>query len=258
MRLAGKVALITGASGGVGAVMAVRFAEQGARVVLVARRADALASVAAGIGANAMPLVADVTREDEVASAFARAVDAFGQIDVLVNNAAAPGEDRHIWEQTLDNWNAALDINVTAAMLCTREALNRSMLARRTGSILNLSSTAGYSVIARKSHYATAKAALSTFTKSVAVEVGAYGIRCNCIVPGRIDTQLYRDWIARLAAERGEDPEAMGAAAIAALPLRTLSTPDDVANLALFLASDESRTITGQSINCDSGAVMAG
>ncbi len=110
----------------------------------------------------------------------------------------------------------------------------------------------------RKSHYATAKAALRTFTKSVAIEVGKYGIRCNCIVPGRIDTQLYRDWIARLAAERGMDAGAVGAAELERLPLETLSTPDDIAALALFLASDESRTITGQSINCDSGAVMPG
>ncbi|CAN5335657.1 3-oxoacyl-ACP reductase FabG [soil metagenome] len=257
-RLEGRVAIITGASRGAGLVLAERFAREGARVMLVGRRADALAEAAAAIGDRALACVADVTKEADVAAAIDRAIDVFGQVDILVNNAAAPGQDRYIWEQTLENWNATLAIDLTAAMLCTREVLNRSMLARRTGAILNLSSTAGYAGIARKSHYATAKAALRTFTKSVAIEVGAYGIRCNCIVPGRIDTQLYRDWIARRAAEQGEDAEVLGATELARLPLRTLSTPDDIANLALFLASDDSRTITGQSINCDSGAVMAG
>jgi NAD(P)-dependent dehydrogenase (short-subunit alcohol dehydrogenase family) len=257
-RLAGKVAIVTGASGGAGAVMAARFAAEGARVVLAARRLELVEQAAAAIGGNAIAVAADVTREEDVAAMVARAVHAFGQVDVLVNNAAAPGQDRFIWEQTLDNWNATFAIDLTAAMLCTREVLNASMLARRTGAIVNLSSTAGMTGIPRKSHYATAKAALRTLTKSVALEVGEYGIRCNCIVPGRIDTALYRAWIARRAAEEGRDAEELGATELARLPLRTLSTADDIANLALFLASDESRTITGQSINCDSGAVMAG
>lgn len=257
-RLAGRVAIVTGASRGVGPVIAARLAAEGAKLVLVARREQAVTEAARAIGAEAIACVADVTRKDQVAAAVDRAIAAFGHVDILVNNAAAPGEDRFIWEQTLDNWNATIAIDLTAAMLCTREVLNRSMLARRAGSIVNLSSTAGYAGLPRKSHYATAKAALRTLTKSVAIEVGEYGIRCNCIVPGRIDTQLYRDWIARIAAERGEDADTVGASETARLPLRTLSTPDDIANLALFLASDDSRTITGQSINCDSGAVMAG
>ncbi len=201
---------------------------------------------------------ADVTDEHDVAAMVARAVAEFGQVDILCNNAAAPGQDRWIWEQTLDNWNATIAIDVTAAMLCTREVLNQSMLARRRGAILNFSSTAGYSGIVRKSHYVTAKASLRAFTKTVALEVGPYGIRCNCIVPGAIDTELWRKWVQRTADERGVDFATQRDKAVKGVALQDISTPEDVANLALFLASDESRTITGQSIPVDAGGYMQG
>lgn len=201
---------------------------------------------------------ADVTREDDVAAMVARAVSEFGRVDVMVNNAAAPGTDKWIWEQTLENWNATIAIDLTAAMLCTREVLNQSMLERRSGVILNFSSTAGFTAIPRKTHYVTAKAALRALTQTVAKEVGPFGIRCNCIVPGGIDTELWRNWVRRTAGEDGVDYETQRAKLLAGVALRDISTTDDVTNLALFLASDESRTITGQSILCDAGGYMLG
>jgi 3-oxoacyl-[acyl-carrier protein] reductase len=187
-----------------------------------------------------------------------RAVDEFGHVDIMCNNAAAPGTDLWIWEQTLENWNATIAIDVTAAMLCTREVLRQSMLERRSGVILNFSSTAGYNGMVRKSHYVTAKASLRAFTKAVALEVGEYGIRCNCIVPGSIDTELWRNWVQRMADEQGLDVEAHRARLLQGVALHDISSAEDVANLALFLASDESRTITGQSIPVDAGGVMQG
>jgi 3-oxoacyl-[acyl-carrier protein] reductase len=187
-----------------------------------------------------------------------RAMQEFGQVDIMLNNAAAPGKDLHIWEQTLENWNSTIAIDLTAAMLCSREVLNRSMLERKTGSIINFSSTAGWNGMPRKSHYVSAKAALRAFTKVVALEVGQYGIRCNCLVPGGIETELWTNWGKRLAAEQGIDFETWRAKSLEGVPLRTISQPRDIANLALFLASDEARTITGQSINCDAGGVMVG
>jgi NAD(P)-dependent dehydrogenase (short-subunit alcohol dehydrogenase family) len=188
----------------------------------------------------------------------ARAVEEFGHIDALCNNAAAPGTDRYIWEQTLENWNATIAIDVTAAMLCTREVLKQSMLERRAGVILNFSSTGAYAGMTRKSHYVTAKAALRAFTKVVALDVGEYGIRCNCVVPGAIDTQLWRNWVRRIADEQGVDYEVHRKRLLRGVALRDISSTDDVANLALFLASDESRTITGQSIPVDAGGFMQG
>lgn len=257
-RLDGKVAIITGASTGLGPVLGSLFVSQGAKVLLAARREELVRAAAEAAGPGAIAMRADVTDERDVAAMVSRAVDEFGHVDILCNNAAAPGQDRWIWEQTLDNWNATIAIDVTAAMLCTREVLNQSMLQRRRGVILNFSSTAGYSGVVRKSHYVTAKASLRAFTKTVALEVGPYGIRCNCIVPGAIDTELWRRWVQRTADEQGVDVADQREKSLKGVALRDISTPDDVANLALFLASDESRTITGQSIPVDAGGYLQG
>jgi 3-oxoacyl-[acyl-carrier protein] reductase len=257
-RLEGKVAIITGASTGLGPVMAEMFVREGAKVLLSARREALVQEVADRLGDDAVAMRADVTDEGDVVAMVGRAVEAFGQVDVLCNNAAAPGTDLWIWEQTLENWNATIAIDVTAAMLCTREVLNRSMLARGTGSIVNFSSTAGWNGIPRKTHYVTAKAALRAFTKTVALEVGPKGIRCNCLVPGGIETDLWVKWGERMAGEQGITFEEWKTKQLGSVALRDISTPRDIANLALFLASDESRTITGQSINCDAGGVMIG
>jgi NAD(P)-dependent dehydrogenase (short-subunit alcohol dehydrogenase family) len=255
-RLDGKVAIITGASTGLGPVMGQLFVREGARVLLAARRLELVELAAAAAGPGVIAMRADVTVEEDVVAMVARAVSEFGHVDVLLNNAAVPGQDTYVWEQTLENWNSTIAVDVTAAMLCTREVLKQSMLARRSGVILNFSSTAALSAMPRKTHYVAAKSALRAFTQSVANEVGPHGIRCNCIVPGGIDTELWQNWVRRTAAEQGVTFEEQRAKALAGTALRDISTTDDVANLALFLASDESRTITGQSIVCDAGSEM--
>ena len=257
-RLAGKVAIITGASTGCGPVMARLFVEQGAKVLLAARREELVQAAASDIGKNAIAIRADVTSEADVAAMVDRAMEEFGQVDIMLNNAAAPGQDKWVWEQTVENFNATIAIDLTAAMLCTREVLNRSMLERGTGSIINFSSTAGWTGMVRKTHYASAKAALRALTKTVALEVGPKGIRCNCLVPGSIETELWVNYGHRIAKEQGITYEEWKEKALATVPLRAISQPIDIANLALFLASDESRTITGQSINCDAGGYMVG
>ena len=257
-RLAGKVAIITGASTGCGPVMAKLFVEQGARVLLSARREDLVLEAAQAAGEGAIGMRCDVTSETDIAAMVDRAMTEFGQVDILLNNAAAPGQDKWVWEQTLENFNATIAVDLTAAMLCTREVLNRSMLARKTGSIINFSSTAAWPGMPRKTHYVSAKAALRALTKTVALEVGPKGIRCNCLVPGGIETDLWINWGKRMAAEQGVRFEDWKVKALEGVALRTISTPLDIAYLALFLASDEARTITGQSINCDAGGYMVG
>ena len=257
-RLEGKVAIITGASTGLGPVMGAMFVREGARVLLSARREELVREAAEAAGGGAIAMRADVTNEDDVAAMVARAVGEFGHVDIMCNNAAAPGTDKWVWEQTLENWNATIAIDVTAAMLCTREVLNQSMLERKSGVILNFSSTAGYNGLVRKTHYVTAKASLRAFTKAVALEVGPHGIRCNCVVPGSIDTELWQNWVRRMAGEQDVEYDALRERMLQGSPLRTISSVEDVANLALFLASDESRTITGQSIPVDAGGYMQG
>ena len=257
-RLAGKAVIITGASSGLGPVMAKLFVEHGARVMLAARRQDLVHEAAADCGPNAVAMRADVTVEEDVVAMVARTVETFGRVDVLCNNAATPGQDLSVWEQTLENWNATLAVDITAAMLCSREVLKQSMLERGSGAIVNFSSTAGLRGQVRKSHYVTAKASLRAFTKAVALEVGRKGIRCNCLVPGGIETELWDNWVRRTAAENGVDDETRRSELLAGVALRDISKPLDVANAALFLASDESRTITGQSIVVDAGGYMLG
>ena len=257
-RLEGKVAIITGASTGLGPVMGAMFVREGAKVLLSARRENLVQEAAAAAGEGAIAMRADVTDEDDVIAMVRRAVDEFGHVDIMCNNAAAPGTDLWIWEQTVENWNSTIAIDVTAAMLCTREVLKQSMLERRSGVILNFSSTAAYNGMVRKTHYVTAKASLRAFTKAVALEVGQYGIRCNCVVPGSIDTELWRNWVKRTADEQNADYETHRARMLQNVALRDISSTEDVAHLALFLASDEARTITGQSIPVDAGGYMQG
>ncbi|MCE7798601.1 SDR family oxidoreductase [Sphingobium sufflavum] len=258
-RFTGKVAIVTGASTGLGPVMARMLAEEGARVVMAARRIALVEEAAARIGEAAVAVQADVTQEADVAAMVDVAMDRWGQVDVMMNNAAVPGKDLYIWEQTLENWNATFAVDVTAAMLCSREVIRRSMLERRTGSIVNFSSTAGWNGLPRKSHYSAAKASVRVLTKVVAQEAGPHGIRCNCLVPGQIETDLLKNWFARTAQEEGISVEEKRAAVLSGVALTgVISTPEDVAKMALFLASDDARTITGQSINVDAGGVMIG
>jgi NAD(P)-dependent dehydrogenase (short-subunit alcohol dehydrogenase family) len=255
-RFTDRVAIVTGASTGLGPVLAKMLAAEGAKVVLAARRIDLVQKAAAEIGDAAVAVKADVTQEADVAAMVDVAMKKWGKVDIMMNNAAGPGIDKYIWEQTLENWNATIAIDVTAAMLCSREVVRRSMMERKTGVIVNFSSSAGQTGIPRKSHYCVAKAGLRILTKVLAKELAEYGIRVNCVVPGAIDTELLRNYHKRIAKERGITYEAQLAEATAAIPMRRFGPAEEFADFAMYLASDQSSYITGQSINCDGGHVM--
>ena len=256
-RMDGKVTVITGAGTGLGRVMAQLFAREGALLVLAARRKELLEETAATIDGDVLVVPMDVTKEDDVADMAAQAVAHYGRIDVLLNNAAKPSTDVDIWEQPLSVWNETIAVNLTGPMLCIREVTRQSMLEHRSGAIVNFSSTAGSTGIPRKSQYCVSKSGLRMLTNVAAQELGAYGIRVNCLIPGFIQTDVLTNHFQKMATDRGVSFEQIAEEGVAGLALRRISQPADIADAALFLASDDSRVITGQALVADAGRVMA-
>jgi citronellol/citronellal dehydrogenase len=192
VRLIERVAVVTGAGGGIGRAVACALAAEGADVVLAGRREELLAEVAEEIrvgGPRAIVVPTDVSVEADVKALFARAVEECGRIDVLVNAAAGVDEEVTVANMGPDVWQSIFDTALTGTMFCTRECLTRSMLARRAGAIVNVSSDAGLHGQAGKSHLSAAKAGVLKFSEAVAREVGPQGIRVNCIVPGAVSTE---------------------------------------------------------------------
>ena len=255
-RVDDKVVIITGAGEGLGRVMAQLFTREGAQVVLAARRPEPLEETRALVqaeGRDALVVPTDVTDEAAVEHMVATTVREFGRVDVMLNNASQPGIDLHVWEQTLENWNRCIAAVVTGPMLCTREVLKQSMLEQRSGSIVNFSSTASINGHPRKSHYAVAKSGLRLLTKTTAWEVGPYGIRCNCVVPGGIATDLLFNYWDRIAKERGVTAEVIREESTAGTALRKVALPEETAQAALFLASDESSFVAAANFMNDGG-----
>ena len=258
-RFAGRVVLITGAGTGIGRVLAASYAREGASVVLAGRREGPLEETAALVHETGSPCIvqaADVAVERDCIALVERTVARFGRVDVLLNNAGLPGTDMPVSEMTLENWNHTIGVNVTGPMLLAREALRQSMIRARSGNIQFFSSAAAKRVRARKAHYAVAKMGLIPLAQTLALEVGPLGIRVNTLVIGLVDGDLVDAWIHRTAGESGRAPDEIRAAMVADIPLRRAIDPQEVANLSLFLASDEASAITGQNVNVTAGAEM--
>ncbi|EHI13361.1 SDR family NAD(P)-dependent oxidoreductase [Mycolicibacterium thermoresistibile] len=249
--LSDSVALITGASGGIGRVLARRYAQRGARVALVARRRDELNVTAAAVteaGGEALVLVADIRDETQCADAVAATVARWGRLDVLVNNAAVPGSDQSVAEATVDNWNQVLATNLVAPMVLSREALCQAMIPAGSGNIQFLSSAAARNVAPGKAHYAAAKLALSALGQTLALEVGGTGIRVNTLVVGSVEGELLDRYVARRAAADGVSPDEVLSGLARSTKLGRLISPEEVADVSLWLASDAASAITGQDI----------
>jgi NAD(P)-dependent dehydrogenase (short-subunit alcohol dehydrogenase family) len=258
-RLAGKVAVITGAGSGLGRASALRFAEEGALVACVDLSEDAVAVTAdqiVGAGGQAVALGADVSVAADAERMTAATIRAFGRVDVVFANAGIPGAGNAM-ELEEEVWNRVIDVDLKGVWLSSKYAL-RDMVARGSGTIINTASTGGVVGIAGIFPYAAAKGGVVAMTKQLVADFGLRGVRANAICPGVVPTPLVTDtYEARARAGGSRDVEADARAALdeaaKKYPAGRLGRVEDVAALALFLASDESSWITGQAIAVDGG-----
>jgi|SRR5579871_2127022 3-oxoacyl-[acyl-carrier protein] reductase len=247
--LRGKVALVTGASSGLGLRFAECLAENGAAVALVARRADRIAALAAKIetaGGKALPIDADVRDRAAAQHAFDAAERAFGIVTILVNNAGVAHAGRAV-ELPQEEWQRVLSTNLDAVFFWAQEAARRMLAAGKTGAIVNIASVLGLGVDKGVIAYATAKAGVIQLTKALALELAFKGIRVNAIAPGWIVTELNRDY---LMSERG-------AALKRQIPIGRFGEERDLDGPLLLLVSDAGRFMTGATIVADGGQVVA-
>ena len=244
--LSDKVAIVTGASRGIGRAIALALAAQGAKVVASARNGEALAQLAEEIkaqGGDALAVVGDVALEDDANNLVKQAVEAYGQVDVFVNNAGIT-RDGLLLRMKNDDWDAVLDTNLKGAFLCTR-AVAKVMSKQRSGRIINISSVVGEMGNAGQANYCASKAGLLGLTKSVARELARRNVTVNAITPGFITTEMTEDMTEKAQEAMTEQ-----------IPLGRPGSAADVANAVVFLASDQSAYITGQVLGVNGGMYM--
>ena len=246
MKLEGRVALITGASQGIGHTCALALAREGATVAVAARnqpKLEELVSQIAASGGKAAAFVMDVAEEDQVKAGIKSALAQFGKIDILVNNAGIT-RDQLVMRMKRADWDSVLNTNLTSAYLCIQNVIP-SMLKQRWGRIINIASIFGQMGQAGQANYSASKAGLIGLTMAIAREVASRSITCNAVAPGFIETNM----TAALSAEFKEN-------AVKMIPLGRVGKSEDVAGAVCFLASEEASYITGQVLNVNGGMLM--
>jgi 3-oxoacyl-[acyl-carrier protein] reductase len=249
-RFSERTAVVTGGGGGIGAATARRLAAEGAAVAILDRDgglAEATASGLRSAGARALAVQCDVTSSSDVDGAMDRVVQELGSLDVLVNNAGLT-RDQLLFRMTDDDWDVVIDVNLKGAFLCTRAA-QRHMVANKYGRIVNLSSTSALGNRGQ-ANYAAAKAGLQGLTRTLAIELGPFGITVNAVGPGYIATGMTEATAQRVGMEATEHQRL----AAEANPLKRVGQPEDVASVIAFLASDDASYVSGQVLYISGGA----
>ena len=249
-----KVAIITGASKGIGRALSVRFAREGAAVVCTARSADRVKETTAEItkaGGKAIAVVCDAAQEDQVKAMVAEGVKAFGKITTLVNNAGDGGPTKKVEEYTMEDWRYTIDSCLTSSYLCTRFAVPE-MRKAGGGAIVNISSGAGRRGLPYRIGYCSSKAGQVGMTFGMALEL-APDIRVNCVAPGAVEGDRIDSVIEGQARVRGISVEQMRKAMTDQSPLKRFVTADDIVDATLFFCSDAARSISGQVLAVNAG-----
>lgn len=258
MRLKDKVAIVTGGGTGIGAAVSEAFLKEGARVVIGSRRPDHYKDFAEGRRKEGWPIVGwevDVTDKRLVDQFVTKAVEAFGPVTILVNNAGASGQNP-IDKEEDDRWMRILETNLTGVYHVTKRVL-KEMNDHSRGRIINLSSVLGKFGVAGYSAYCTTKHGIIGFTRALALEVVSRGITVNALCPGWVETEMARLGLREWAEAAGLSDEEVRRQAVAAIPMKRFTEGAEVAELAVYLASDASQAMTGQAINICGGATTA-
>ena len=254
-RLEGRNALVTGAGTGIGAAIARALARDGARVAVTDMDGDAAAKVAGEIGGGAVSKALDVTQEQQIAEVFSGAADSLGPLDIVCANAGVSTMNR-VTDLTVRDWDFNMDVNAKGVFLTDREAVRHFLASGRKGVIVNTASMAGKIGAPFLAHYAASKFAVVGFTQSLAREVGGEGIRVNAVCPGFVRTGMQERELEWEGSLRGMTGQQVQDEMVTLTPLGRIEEPEDVADVVVFLASDEARFMTGQAINVTGGARM--
>jgi len=247
-RFAGRVAVVTGAARGIGAGTAKRFADEGASVAVLDLDEQAAAASAEALGAaKALGIACDVSDAASVDSAVSRVVDELGRVDILVNNAGVT-RDNLLFKMSEDDWDTVMNVHLRGSFLMSR-AVQKHMVGAKYGKIVSLSSVSALGNRGQ-ANYAAAKMGLQGFTRTLALELGPFGINVNAVAPGFIVTEMTDATARRL----GVEPEEFRTGAAALNPVRRVGYPEDIAAAVAFLCSDEASYITGQTLYVDGGA----
>ncbi len=253
MRLEDKVAIVTGSARGIGRAIALSLANEGASVVVADKEpGHETASMIRGLGKPAFYVAVDVRDARSVEQLVSRTIQEFGKIDVLVNNAGV-FIFATVVDMTEEQWNLTFDVNVKGIFLCCK-AVAREMIARKiAGKIVNVSSSAALAGHVGYSAYCSSKRAVLAFSESLAKELGPFGINVNAICPGDTETDMLAGEIRKIAMQKAISQDQVRKEKLENIPLGRFATPEDIANIVIFLASDESRHVSGESIKITGG-----
>ena len=241
--LSNKVALITGASGGIGMSIVKKMKQCGAKLIISGTRQNVLNNLASELGNDVKTIITDLNNKDDVLNLAKEAEASFGHIDILINNAGITADNLFLRMKD-DEWDQVINVNLSAPMRLTRQVI-KGMLKRRYGRVIFISSVVGYSGNAGQSNYAASKSALVGFTKSIALEVASRGITCNLIAPGFISTPM---------TDKLSDDQKKNI--VENIPVNRLGKVDDISNGCVYLASDEAGFITGTTLHINGGMSM--